>query len=109
MHARTLAAIVLYLVAIGAPVTGLYAVYGPSVAVNASSPHDLVALTASTTVAFVVALGASRVSQSTSSSLQGVLREIVKGFEPASRREASTSNRSVSSSRRASSSRRLRS
>ena len=91
MQVRTVVGIVLYLVAIGAPVAGLYAMYGPSIAVDASSPHDLVVLTVSTTLAFVVALGASRVSQSTGSSLQGVLREIVKGFESASRRDASGS------------------
>lgn len=78
MRLRFVVGTVLYLVAIVAPVAGLYVVYGPSTTVDANSMEHMIALASATLAAFVLSLGASRVSQPKSSSPLDSLAEILQ-------------------------------
>lgn len=83
MQLRVIAGVMLYLVAIAAPVSWLYVKYGPSRPVDAGSADDMVALAGTTAVAFVLGLCASKVSHPGSLSLFEGLREVVRGLRSA--------------------------
>ena len=80
MRLRVVAGVVLYLVAIAAPVSWLYIKYGPLTPVDAGSANDMVALTGTTAVAFVLGLCASKVSHPGSLSLFEGFAEVVRGL-----------------------------
>ena len=80
MRFRIVAGVMLYLVAIAAPVAWLYIKYGPSTPVDASSAEDMVALAGTTLVAFMLGLFASNVSHPRSLSLFDGFVDVVRGL-----------------------------
>lgn len=83
MQLRVVAGVMLYLVAIVAPVSWLYVKYGPSTPVDAGSADHMVALAGTTAVAFMLGLCASEVSHPRSLSLFEGLAEVVRGLRSA--------------------------
>ena len=83
MQVRVVAGVMLYLVAIAAPVAWLYVKYGPSTPVDAGSVDDMVALAGTTALAFLLGLCASKVSHPRSLSLLEGLAEVVRGLRSA--------------------------
>lgn len=87
MQLRVIAGVMLYLVAIAAPVSWLYVKYGPSRPVDAGSADDMeddmVALAGTTAVAFMLGLCASKVNHPASQSLFEGFAEIVRGLRSA--------------------------
>ena len=83
MRLRVVAGVMLYLVAVAAPVSWLYVKYGPSTPVDAGSAGDMVALVGTTVVAFMLGLCASKVSHPRSPSLFDGFAEIVRELRSA--------------------------
>lgn len=80
MRLRVMIGTMLYVFAVAAPVAWLYVVYGPTAPVDSGSAGDMAALVGTTTAAFVLGLGASKVAHQTSSpsmldGLAAILRE----------------------------------